>query len=251
MTPTRGMGFVLALALCVATARAQERVQPKGDVIKDVHRYTAPDPSSSGGLRGRIVNPSSYIFGVYALCPNEPRWVYRAEFTSEDRKDFVFTGLPMEKYDLMVVFLDAVYEGLQLEGAKEGSSLTTKDKQGIETIIRKTEPFYDQKFIFRESGIAGKGQKAQALCAFVRTKQSEDYGGVKFTDHRRSIKLIHLLNVGPGWQVASTREIYVTFVKPGTGADIRNVYRPWLGGIRVTDKIKDLGEIDLSRAEGL
>ncbi len=52
--------------------------------------------------------------------------------------------------------------------------------------------------------------------------------------------------VGPGWQITRTREIFTAFVKPEAGV-VKHVYAEKLGGIRVTDNVKDIGKISLDR----
>ena len=211
------------------------------------HRYTKLDPSASGGIKGKIVNPSTPPIGVFIVCPNQIGWCYRAELGGESGREFEITGLPMERYDLIILYGDTLYEGLVLTANED--TLTTYDKEGIEAQVTKSEPFFDQKIIFRIEGQTGDGEKAHGIAAFIRNKESLDQAFRVYTDHRRSIKVIHMMDVGPGWQMTKDREVYVDFVKPGTGAKIKDIYRSWLGGIRVTDKVKDFGEMDLSRSD--
>ena len=248
------MRMYCLIAACVATCCSAAlswddppRPQPPGDVSTGKFLSTKPDPSAKGGIKGRITNPSDHIVGVYALCPNQPRWCYRATIAGEKKHDFEFTGLPMEKYDLVILFKSVVYEGLQL--CKEESTLTAKDREAIKAQVEKSEPFFDQKIIFRLEGKTGKGEKATGIAAYIRNKESSDNAvGSVFTDHRRSIKVFQMMNVGPGWQMAMERELYVNFLAPGTGPNVKGVYRPYLGNIRVTDMVKDIGDIDLSKA---
>ncbi len=222
---------LLLLALASAPARAQ--------VGQSKYLYTAPDPAASGGLRGTVPASEAGLAAVLALPPDEPRFVYKATLSGPS---FAFTGLPARKYDLVVVCGDAVYEGLNLH--REASTLTPADTAAIGTIIDKTEPFFNEKTIHRVLGKTGKMEgQARAFCTFLRSKSALGFfDGKEYTDHRRSLKLVLLEDVGPSWQVARTREIFVLQVKPGTG-HIRHVYAPGLGGIRVVDSVKDMGVV--------
>lgn len=242
--------IAVIVVTCCSLALAWDdppRPQPPGDISTGKYISTKPDPSAKGGIKGTITRPADFIVGVFALCPNQPKWSYRATMSGEKKHDFEFTGLPMEKYDLVILTKKVVYEGLQL--CKDESTLTAKDREGIKAKVDKSENFFDQKIIFRLEGKTGKGEKAVGIAAFIRNKESTDNAvGSVFTDHRRSIKVFRMMNVGPGWQMATDREIYVEFLAPGTGPDIKDAYRSYLGNIRITDSIKDLGEIDLSKA---
>ena len=245
MNHTGRIAVVISL-ICTALLAWDEipRPQPPGDISTGKYLYTAPDASSKGGIKGRIVNPPDYVVGVFAMCPNQPKWCYAATRSGEKKREFEFTGLPMEKYDLVILYKSAVYEGLTL--CRDESTLTAKDRQMIEAQVAKSEPFFDQKIILRLDGKTGKGEEATGIAAFIRNKSSTDNAvGSIFTDHRRSVKIIHMMQVGPGWQLAIDREIYVNFLKPGTGPDIKDYNRIRLGNIRVTDSVKNLGDIDL------
>jgi hypothetical protein len=241
--------FILIVTLCGSMVRGWDEIprpQPPGDISTGKYLYTKPDPAAKGGIKGKITSPSDFVVGVYAVCPNQPKWCYAAAQSGEKKREFEFTGLPMEKYDLIILYKSNIYEGLNL--CREESTLTTKDRQGIEAQVQKSEPFFDQKIIFRLEGKTGKGEKASGIAAFIRNKESSDNAvGSIFTDHRRSVKVFHMMQVGPGWQMVTDREIYVNFLKPGTGPDIKDNYRSYLGSIRVTDSVKDLGSIDLSK----
>ena len=237
---------IIGLISVMALAWDDTLVIPKGDISTGKYLYTAPETSASGGLKGRIASPADTVVGVFALCPNQPKWCYRATLGGDKNREFEIAGLPMEKYDLVVLFKSAVYEGLTL--GREGSTLTSKDRQGIEAQVQKSEPFFDQKIVLRLEGRTGKKEHATGLALFLRNKGADSNDGTRYTFHRRSIKVVHMMQVGPGWQMEREREIYVNFVKPGTAPDIKDHYRPSLGNLRVTDTVKDLGDIDLTKA---
>ena len=208
------------------------------------HLYTKPDRSAAGGIKATIAQPASRLVEAFAMPAAEPGNVYRAHVTGSDRSGFVFTGLPVGRYDLLLVFADAFYEGLTL--SRRGSDLSEEDHRAIENIINKSEPYYLEKTIHRLEGRVGDAGKARCICTFFRKKASVGFvDGKTYPDHRRSLKLVLLEHVGPGWQVAKTREVHTVMVKPGTG-DLKHRHRKALAGIRVLDKMKDLGEINLA-----
>ena len=233
------LGFVLAYS-----------VTASGQVGQSKYLYTKPDASAGGGIKGTITRPQMPITAVFALPPDEPRFVYKGTVTGGEGRDFVFAGLQAARYDLLLVFDNAFYEGLTLNRGDD--TLTSEDQQLIRKIIMKSEPFFNRKEVHRMLGKTGKMTgKARCMCTFVRTKSAMGfYDGKWYPDHRRSFKLVLVEDVGPAWQVVKTREIYVTQIKPASGKDvIRHVYKPYLGRIRVTDKMKDLGKIDLSKTD--
>ena len=62
----------------------------------------------------------------------------------------------------------------------------------------------------------------------------------------RSLKLILLEDVGTGWIVSDTREVVRIEDPPGDKTDFyAHRHDPALGGIRVTDSLKDLGVLKL------
>jgi len=234
------LGFTLAYS-----------VTASGQVGQSKYLYTKPDASAGGGIKGTITRPQIPLSAVFALPPDEPRFVYKGTVTrGAAGSGFVFTGLQTARYDLLLVFDNAFYEGLTLNRGDD--TLTPEDQRLIRKIIMKSEPFSNRKEIHRMLGKTGKMTgKARCMCTFVRTDRAMGFiDGKWYRDHRRSFKLVLVEDVGPAWQVVKTREIYVTQIKPASGKDvIRHVYRPYLGRIRVTDKMKDLGKINLSKTD--
>ena len=236
--------WAVVLAACLLAGAAS------GQVSQSRYLYTEPDASAQGGIRGHIAEPTGALVGIFALPPDDPRAVYKGVVSGPDKRSFTFSGLPVAKYDLVAVFEDAFFEGLTLKRGE--STLTDGDKELINAIIEKTEPFFNRKVIHRLEGETGKMEgAARCVCTFVRTKGALGFiDGKMYSDHRRSFKLVLLEDVGPGWQVVKTREIFVRQIDPGSGHDVvRHAYRPAISGIRVVDSVKDLGEIDLSSAK--
>ena len=209
--------------------------------------YTRPDPSASGGIRGCIVRPGEAIQWIMAIPPDDASLVYKGVVSGTKSNEFAFQGLPASKYDIIVVLNSSVYEGLNL--MRGASTLTSPDKTSIQTAIAKAEKFYTKKVTHRLEGQTGKMTgTARAFCTFLREKESVDNRYIFYSDWRRHFMLVTLNDVGPGWQIVANRDLGGTFVKPDKGT-IPVIYRKYLGSIRVTDSVVDLGDMDLSKVQ--
>lgn len=211
--------------------------------------YTKPDPASPGGITGRVAKPPRPIEQILAIPSDAPEKVFQGKVSGADRRSFQFSGLPMRKYDLIVIFENSFYEGVQLNRGE--NTLTEADREKIEAIIKKSEPYFPEKIIHRVEGQTGRGNMARCICTFFRAKGSElmweKYKGEwKRDDFRRTFKLVILKDVGPGWQVVRIRDLYPVWVAPHFIRP-KHHFSEALAGIRVADKIKDLGELDLSK----
>lgn len=201
--------------------------------------YTPPDPTAGGGIQGMVVYPVLPIEQILAIPPDEPRFVYKGYLAGPDRRAFRFEGLPMRKYDLVVIYKDRFYEGLRLQ--RGANTLTPEDRTKIKNIVQASEPYFTKKIIHRVEGTTGRGNLARAICTFLRDRPSAD----GHSDYRRTFKLIMFKDVGPGWQVVRARDLYPVSVKPGSEGS-RHRFTKVLSGIRVTRSIKDLGELRLT-----
>lgn len=206
--------------------------------------YTKPDPSAGGGIRGSVSRPSTPIAQILAIPPDEPQLVYKGTVSGSKSQHFEFTGLPMRRYDLVVIYDDRFYEGLKLQ--REDDTLTSKDREKIDWIIQKSEPFFTVKVIHRLEGTTGRGNFARCICTFLRDRASEAYAGGATPGYRRTFKLVILKDVGPGWQVVRTRDLYPLTVPP-TDARPKHHFSSEIQGIRVSDYVKDIGAVDLGR----
>ena len=217
---------IVALALAAPVLAERDRL------------YTAPDPAAPGGLRGTVVTPALPIRQVLAIPPDEPRFVYEGAVSGTDRRTFRFEGLPMRKYDLVVIYDDRFYEGLRLH--RDDDTLTSEDRAKIDQTVQASEPFFTKKFIHRVEGETGRGNLARCICTFLRDRPSD--GG---TGYRRTFKLVMLKDVGPGWQFVRARDLYPLYVPPAL-AQPRHHYTRVLSGFRITSTIKNLGELRLT-----
>jgi hypothetical protein len=204
--------------------------------------YTDPDPSCGGGIAGEIVNPNMPIVTIVAVPPDEPRLVYKGSVGTGGRS-FSFDGLPMRKYDLVVIYDKHFYEGLNLH--REENTLTGTDRQQINATVQKAEPYFTKRVVHRLEGTTGRTSLARCICTFVRDTRSTNSpkGDVSY---RRSTKIILLKQVGPGWQVVRTRDLFPTWARKENMFPTHH-YSTKLSRIRVTSRVKDLGELDLSK----
>ncbi|MBL7075952.1 MAG: hypothetical protein ISS31_00640 [Kiritimatiellae bacterium] len=242
--------FLLTLLTVVGHAAAETRV-PAGMGVRIIRDdgtidpgrnrlYTKSDPTAKGGIQGRIASPSLPLESVLAIPADEPRFVYEARIMDDDRRSFYLTGLPMRKYDLIVIYKDRFYEGLRLH--RDPNTLAAEDRKKIKTTVDACEPYFKKKFIHRLEGTTGRGNQARAICTFLRDAGSAE----GHSEHRRTFKLLMFKDVGPGWQVVRARDLFPVSFKAGKPLPRHN-YSEQLGGIRVTRSIKDLGEIKLTR----
>jgi hypothetical protein len=240
---TRYLLLAAALAALASPARAADK-PPGGHTgtQQSSRLYTAPDPSATGGIHLRAPGDRAPV-AAFALQAFETKYVYAGEVRGAD---ITFTGLPPAKYDLLLLFEDGFCEGLRL--SRDESSLTEPDRKSIETIINRSVPFFDTKVIHRCEGATGRAGAAACVLQELRTKPVTLQDASVRTDIQiRSLKLVGLEDVGAtGWQLLVTREIVRTEV---AGSERRGVlkhqYVPALGAIRVTDQVKDLGEVKL------
>ena len=203
--------------------------------------YTEPDPSAQGGISGTIRRPARAIVEIFASPASDPEKVFRGTVIGRDRQQFSFTGLPAAKYDLCVLYKNSCLEGLTL--SRDDDTLTGDDKLEIKRTIEKSEMFFEKKKIHRIEGQTGRGSEARAFVEYLRYRYSVDYEGSGHDKPRRSLKLLILKHVGPGWQIVRSREFDVRFF--ARGGSFSHKYRNKLNRIRVIDSAKDLGDLDL------
>ena len=206
--------------------------------------YTPPDPSAGGGLRGTLVLAAQPLRSVFAVPADDPTKVYRGA-VQEEGKAFAFQGLPTARYDLMLVFDDQVIEGFVL--CRDENTLTDKDRQSIREKINVSVPFFDTKEIHRCEGTTGREGKARCVLQEVRTRPvTLQDASVRADIQIRSFKVALLEDVGLGWQMIDTREILRQEVAGGERKGVLPVkHQAALGGIRVVDTVKDLGQMKL------
>ena len=251
MKITRPIQLLCAIVLCSAAhaAPTPAPTPPKyGGEYKGTFLYTNPDPNAQGGIHFLVKEP---VLGAYAIPEKEQTLVYKGVL-NKDGTDVSFTQLPIAKYDLVLLFKSHIFEGVVLN--RDENNLTDQDLQFISGIIMRSIPFFDLKKIHRIKGTTGTAGKAACVLQEVRTGKTGwilNQNGDIMKDHQiRSIKLAFIEDVGKvGWQLATTRELIRTDVFPGEPKDLLGIdYLESLGGIRVTDSVKDLGTLSLERS---
>lgn len=206
--------------------------------------YTDPVPGATGGIHGTLLAPAKRISEVFVMDADNYKFVYVGEVLAGG-KEFRISGLPAGRYEVILLFPDAFYEGFTLH--RGTNTLTTADRQAIEKTIQSSVPFFDTKKIHRLEGSTGRAGKARCVLQDLRTRPTTlQDGAVRGDIQIRSLKLALLEDVNIGWSLENTREIKRQEVG---GTDFRGIlphhYSPKLGNIRVTDTVKDLGELSL------
>lgn len=238
---------LVALIIMPLLLTAAPYVNP--NITERTRLYTPPDRSAAGGIKGRVVQPKKPIEEILVMPPDEPKKVYKGVISGDDKQSFGFSNLPMAKYDLFIIYEDEFYEGFRL--SREPDTLNAKDREGITKIVMASDPFFNNKIIHRMEGTTGRGNFARCLVTQSRDQSApgevvEGEGfGVTMAKHlgRRTYKLIWLKHVGVGWQVVQKRDLYPVTV-PLTELNPKHNYSKKISGIRVTNNLKDLGEID-------
>ena len=209
--------------------------------------YTKPDPAATGGITGQITNPSQPIKLILATPAAEPEKVYKGDIDPGNPAAFSFKGLPAGRYDLIVVYKDAFYEGLAL--SRDENTLTDSDREKINHSLQKSEPYFPEKFIHRLEGQTGRGNQARMLATYSRTKGSlltftTHEGKYARDDQKRTFKLVILQDVGAGWQIVKTRNYNTEWAEPGTALP-KHHFSPALSKIRVADETKNIGDLSI------
>jgi hypothetical protein len=210
--------------------------------------YTKTDPANPGGLKGRITKPEIPIEEILALPTDNIEEVYEGQVSGTKRDSFEFKNLPVGKFDLVVIYPAAFYEGIQLN--RDASTLTPDDLGKIDATVQKSEPYWTRKIVHRVEGETGRANTARAIITYSRDKGSnlmmETYKGQSSRDDfRRTFKLVLFKDVGPGWQVVRARDLYPVWTDPKRPLPEHH-FSSALNQIRVADGLKDLGELDLT-----
>jgi len=236
--------WVMVLALgCAMTGHALPLPGMDGKPKVRHRLYTPPDPSATGGCKGIIILPSKPLETVLAIPPDNPDLVYEAKITEEsDHRGFLFENLPMARYDLVVVYADEFFEGLELTRGED--TLTDADREKIKYIVTESDPFFTKKILHRIEGTTGRGNFARCIVTQYRDRAALDSDYTDLKGFRRTFKLIWLKDVGVGWQVVQKRDLYPLTVQAGF-MNPPHFFSKALSKIRVTDQMKDLGIIEL------
>ena len=210
--------------------------------------YTEPDHNLDNGFKGKITSPDKPIQQIFASSTTDYKKLYKGKIGGEDNQMFIFKGLPIGKYDLVILYDNTFYEGLTLN-RKPNSTLTEENISSIKEIINKSTPFFNEKQINR---IKGARHQHKARCVFqeLRTRTITMHSGEGRDDIQiRSVKLGLLKDTGVGWALMETREIVRQEVVKATDHTglLKHEYNHALQNIRTIGSMKNLGKIDLTK----
>jgi len=223
----------LALLLLALIATQPATAQP-GRI------YTKPDPKATGGIEGEVDAGLTH-----AIAVNRDReHVYLAQLSDEGRK-FKFAGLPVGKYDLVLVSYDReMYEGLALGG--DMASLSAISRKNYETRATKQDEFFNRSHVH----LAGfDHDRILALVERLSTRKVLKGSGEALGKNLRRLEVLELQMAADDWQVAGTRHLYREGEPIGsTEPDfLRHEHVAELGNIRVINEVKLLGKLPLHK----
>tara|TARA_B100000809_G_scaffold227080_1_gene239183 strand:- start:2046 stop:2816 length:771 start_codon:yes stop_codon:yes gene_type:complete len=239
--------LVIGLTLLVATAYAGEYTGTR----TSTKLYTPVDPSAGGGIVAVITAPGGSPLAAIAVAPDNPR--KRCYAGNVSGKKISFRGMAPDKYALFILYPDAFYEGITLVRSSRAGVLTSEQREKIDQTLKRAVPFFDVKQIHRIEGASGEFVSARAIVTYLRTgttgtTMASGFRGDTFSGQLRSIRLVRFEDVGPGFQIAMTRELTRNEI---VGDDPKGVLKGRfvrnLSRIRVSDRIKDLGELNLRK----
>ena len=239
------LGLALALLAGAMASAAEKPVSKPTGTLQSTHLYTPPDPGAPGGIHGEIVSALGPLLRIFAMPQGNWRQVYNGTVLWDGR-EFRFSGLPADKYDLLVVYPADFFEGLTL--ARGSNTLTRSDRRKIDEIVMASSPFFETKKVHRLEGGTGWAAKARGVLQEVRTRPITLQSAEVRTDLQvRSIKLALLEDVGQvGWALVETRElIRQEVLAHQTRGLLPHHYSVRLSNIRVIDNVKEVGKIEL------
>jgi len=276
-----GFGVVAVAALVAGGLLAAgnkirtDGLMPYTKTVIGSQLYTPPDPAMSGGILGVLTDMPSELLGVIAVpqrfsdittrdevaggtaaknARNTTKEIQISAYlaTLGNNGAFSFRGLAPGKYDLLAVCDNAMYDGILL--AREVGVLPEPDLKSIKDIVTKSNPYFNVKNIQRIEGVPGNYGKARSLGQDMRTLPITLQDASVRTDiQTRTMKIyqfeqIGTAKTGPMWAIKRTRELVRQEVgPPDTKGPIPNYFCQALQGIRVTDKVKDIGTVALKQ----
>jgi len=222
------------LLLLLALAAAQPAMAQPGRI------YTKADPNATGGIEGEVE-----VALTHAIAVNRDReHVYLAQLSDEGRK-FKFAGLPVGKYDLVLVGHNReLYEGLVL--GSDLSSLSTVSRKNYETRATKQDEFFNRSHIHV---VGFDHDRILALVERLSTRKILKGSGEPLGKNLRRLEVLELTMAADDWQVAGTRHLYREGEPIGSTEPefFRHEHVAELGDIRVINEVKSLGKLPLRK----
>ncbi len=218
--------LVILLAICCEGVFA--------DTVQRI--YTAPDPTSQGGITGSVSLPVTHAIAI----EHGHTKVYRAGMT-DGGKTFLFEHLPIGKYDIVLVTASgAVFEGLAL--GNEHPTLSAASSANLIKRVAAQDAFFNRYVTHR---LGYEGENAFAFVERIRDNPTLTQAGELMKVSLRRLELMELASAQDDWQLTTTRHIYREEAPLGRIPFFAHKYLPELGNIRVIDAVKKLGTIPL------
>ena len=202
--------------------------------------YNASDPSAHGGIDGKI----EHVTLTHAIAVDHERLkVFRGDISS-DGSGFHFGGLPVGKFDLVIITKTGdVFEGLEL--GEPIATLHPVSRKNLETRISKQDAFFN-RYILHRAGIVG--DQIFAFVERLRDHPTVKQSGEALNADVHRLEIITLTQATDDWQQTDTRHIYrEPEPKRPNHPFLQHVHIPALGNIRVVDSVKQLGTIPLPK----
>jgi len=234
-TPAAVIDMPLQLAVCLLAL-----ILIGTTALADPGRiYTKPDTTAPGGIEG-----STGIELTHAVAIDHERsHVYRAELSDSGRK-FLFSHLPVGKYDLVLLAKNrVVYEGLILGDAPMTFPIAVLEN--LKKRVAVADTFFNRHIIHR-TGF--EGDRALVFVERIRDKLILKQSGEKLGGNLRRFEIIELEQAADDWQMVSTRHIYREEEPLESSPPFFEHFQvSELGNIRVVDSVKQLGLIPLPK----
>ena len=225
---TMGVKVITILAACAALALADG----PGRI------YTKPRPGDNGSISGRVDGGAL----THAIAVERDRTrVFLAELADQG-KSFRFSGLPVGRYDLVLITTDGrVCEGLNIGEPKPG--LSAASCKYLEDRVAKADTFFNRYQINR---IGFAGDRAFLFVERLRDRTILRQSGENLGAYLRRFEIIEMEEATDDWQMIGTRHLYREETPDRDNVSFsRHHNLPALGGLRVADSARDAGLIHL------
>ena len=166
---------------------------------------------------------------------------------SDGGKSFRWTGLPIGKYDLVLITKSgAIYEGVVL--GEDTAKLSAVSLKHLDERVTKADTFFNKARI-EHTGLIDDGGQLLAFVERLRDKQILKQSAAKLNANLRRFEVIDFTKAGDDWQMMTNRHLYREEAPVGPNMEFfRHVFLPTLSGIRIVDTVKDLGTVALPPA---
>lgn len=199
--------------------------------------YTSPDPAAAGGI---VLSVDAPLTRALAVERDRSR-VFDASLSADGRQA-TFQGLPTGKYDLMLLTKNRnVLEGFALGAEPRGLSETSL--KNLRDRVATGDTFFNRWTIHR---IGMDAENAVVFVERLRDKTIYQQSSEVLAGNVRRYELLEMRQAADTWQVSATRHLYreVEPLEPSPPF-FKHTFLPALGGIRVIDQPKNLGNLNL------